>query len=123
MQPPYELNEAKLEQHDSGLEIQIIERGKGPMAEPGQTVVAHYHGTLEDGSLFDSSFQRGQPLEFPLGRQMVIQGWEEAFSKLPVGSKAILRVPHQLAYGERGYPGAIPPKATLRFDVEFVDAK
>jgi FKBP-type peptidyl-prolyl cis-trans isomerase len=123
MTPPFPLNTAELQTTASGLQYQIIEHGTGAVPTRGQTVRAHYHGTLEDGQLFDSSYKRGNPFEFQVGMGQVIAGWDEAFGMLPVGTKAILVLPYQLAYGERGYPGAIPPRATLRFDVELVGVK
>jgi peptidylprolyl isomerase len=78
---------------------------------------------LTSGKKFDSSRDRGQPIDFPLGQGAVIQGWDEGIALLKVGGKAKLIIPYQLAYGEQGYPGAIPPMATLVFDVELVGVK
>ena len=83
----------------------------------------HYSGYLQDGSMFDSSVERGQPLDFPLGQGKVIKGWDEGIALLKVGEKARLIIPQELGYGERGYPPIIPAKATLIFDVELVDVK
>ena len=91
--------------------------GEVPTAE--STIRAHYHGTLIDGSVFDSSYDRGQPAEFPVGG--VIKGWTEALQIMPVGSKWRLYVPHNLAYGEQGAGGAIAPYSTLVFDIELLD--
>lgn len=116
----YELDSAKLKTTDSGMMYQIVEEGDGQVPQKGQTVIANYHGTLPSGDVFDSSFERGQPFQFPLGQGRVIKGWDEAFAMFPVGTKAILILPPDLAYGERGAPPNIPPNATLRFDVELL---
>jgi FKBP-type peptidyl-prolyl cis-trans isomerase len=123
MTPPFTLTESDLQTTATGLQYQIVELGSGPVPTKGQTVQAHYHGTLADGKVFDSSYKRGAPFEFQVGRGQVIAGWDEAFGMFAVGTKAILVLPYQLAYGEGGYPGSIPPKATLRFDVELVGVK
>lgn len=107
----------------SGMYYIITQQGKGAKATTGQTVVAHYTGTFNDGKKFDSSVDRGTPFEFKLGQGQVIKGWDEGFSILPIGSKATLILPYTMAYGEQGYPGAIPPKATLLFDVELIGVK
>ncbi|MCO6500716.1 MAG: FKBP-type peptidyl-prolyl cis-trans isomerase [Vicingus serpentipes] len=86
-------------------------------------VSVHYSGFLEDGSLFDSSLERGQPITFPLGQGHVIQGWDEGIALLKVGEKAQFIIPHELGYGEQGHPPVIPQKATLIFDVELVEVK
>jgi FKBP-type peptidyl-prolyl cis-trans isomerase len=95
----------------------------GVKAEAGKNVKVHYTGYLQDGKKFDSSVERGEPIEFPLGKGNVIKGWDEGIALLHTGEKARLVIPYQLAYGEQGYPGAIPPKATLIFDVELVEVK
>lgn len=107
----------------SGLYYVVDVEGKGAKAANGQTVVAHYTGTFWDGQKFDSSLDRGQPFEFALGQGMVIKGWDEGFGLFKIGSKGKLLIPYYLAYGERGYPGAIPPKADLVFDVEMLGVK
>ncbi|MFW5658647.1 MAG: FKBP-type peptidyl-prolyl cis-trans isomerase [Bacteroidota bacterium] len=115
-----ELDEDKLKETESGLKYQIIEEGSGNVPEKGQTVVAHYHGTTMDGQEFDSSYERGEPFNFPLGQGRVIKGWDEFFGMVPVGTKAIIILPPDLAYGAQGSPPKIPPSATLRFDVELL---
>ncbi|MFN7707708.1 MAG: FKBP-type peptidyl-prolyl cis-trans isomerase [Sphingobacteriia bacterium] len=119
----YTLKEGKLQTTKSGLKYQMVEEGKGAQAVAGKTVEVHYHGTLEDGTVFDSSFKRGEPIQFPLGQGRVIPGWEEGIALLKEGGKAILIIPANLAYGERGAGGVIPPNATLRFDVELVSVR
>ena len=94
-----------------------------PGAHPpkGTAIKAHYTGTLLDGTKFDSSRDRGQPFQFTLGVGQVIACWDQGFAKLTKGQKAILNCPHDMAYGDRGFPPVIPAKATLRFDVELID--
>jgi FKBP-type peptidyl-prolyl cis-trans isomerase len=104
----------------SGLGIRILNEGTGPLPEVGKLVKVNYAGYLEDGKKFDSSFDRGEPIEFPLGQGRVIKGWDEGIAKLKIGTKAILKIPAELGYGARGAGGAIPPNATLYFIVEVV---
>lgn len=108
---------------DSGLRYQIIQEGNGTKAEKGKTVSVHYKGQLADGTVFDSSYKRNQPLEFPVGVGQVIPGWDEGICLLNVGDKARLVIPSNLGYGSRGAGGVIPPDATLIFDVELMDVK
>jgi uncharacterized damage-inducible protein DinB len=96
--------------------------GDGAAAQPGQEYTVHYTGWLRDGTKFDSSVDRGEPLKFVQGRRQVIAGWEMGFEGMKVGGKRRLFLPYQLAYGEKGR-GKIPPKAELIFDVELLDAK
>lgn len=103
----------------SGLQYEILTEGNGEKPTAASTVRTHYHGTLIDGDVFDSSYDRGQPAEFPVGG--VIKGWTEALQMMPVGSKWRLYVPSDLAYGEQGAGGAIGPHQTLIFDVELLD--
>ncbi|MCP5162055.1 MAG: FKBP-type peptidyl-prolyl cis-trans isomerase [Hahellaceae bacterium] len=103
----------------TGLQYEIIIEGSGEKPQAHNTVRTHYHGTFIDGRIFDSSYDRGEPAEFPVGG--VIAGWTEALQMMPVGSKWRLYVPSHLAYGERGAPGAIPPHTALIFDVELLD--
>ncbi|ANH61408.1 MULTISPECIES: peptidylprolyl isomerase [Dokdonia] len=108
---------------DSGLRYQIIQKGDGVKAEKGKTVSVHYKGALPDGTVFDSSFKRNQPIDFQLGVGQVIPGWDEGIALLNVGDKARLVIPSDLAYGSAGAGGVIPPNATLVFDVELVAVK
>lgn len=106
----------------SGLQYKVITNGAGPKPTKDQTVKVHYRGTLIDGSEFDSSYKRGEPVEFPVGR--VIAGWVEALQMMSVGSKWQLFIPSELAYGEQGNPrGGIGPNAVLIFDVELISIK
>ena len=104
---------------DSGLQYEILTAGSGDKPTAASTVRTHYHGTLINGDVFDSSYERGEPAEFPVGG--VIKGWTEALQMMPVGSKWRLYVPHDLAYGEQGAGGAIGPFSTLVFDVELLE--
>jgi peptidylprolyl isomerase len=104
----------------SGLKYIEIEKGTGPTPKPGEVVVVNYRGTLEDGTEFDNSYDRGQPLQFALGRGMVIPGWDEGVALMQEGGKAKLIIPPELAYGEAGAGGVIPTNATLIFEVELV---
>ena len=104
----------------SGLRYEIVQQGDGAAPKPTDTVKVHYTGKLIDGSVFDSSVQRGEPAEFPLDQ--VIAGWTEGIQKVNKGGKIKLYVPPQLAYGDDGRPG-IPPGSTLIFDVELLDIK
>lgn len=108
---------------DSGLRYQIIQEGQGTKAEKGKTVAVHYKGMLADGTVFDSSYKRNEPIEFPLGVGQVIPGWDEGIQLLKVGDKARLVIPSHLGYGSRGAGGVIPPNATLIFDVELMNVK
>ncbi len=104
----------------SGLQYVDETVGDGPSPQNGQTVRVHYTGTLTDGSQFDSSRDRGTPFSFVIGRGKVIQGWDEGVLTMKVGGRRILTIPGDLAYGPQGYPGVIPPNATLVFDVELL---
>lgn len=102
----------------SGLQYEVITMGDGPKPTATQTVTCHYHGTLIDGKVFDSSVQRRQPASFPLNR--VISGWNEALQLMPVGSKWKLFLPPHLAYGEQQAGPMIGPNSTLIFEVELL---
>lgn len=104
---------------ESGLQYEVVTMGEGEKPTAESTVKVHYHGTLIDGTVFDSSVQRGEPIEFPLGG--VIKGWTEGLQLMPVGSKFILYIPYQLAYGERGAGELIAPYSALIFEVELLD--
>ncbi len=106
-----------------GLKYMDVKLGKGAQPHAGQTAVVHYTGTFPDGKKFDSSRDRGQPLEFELGARKVIPCWDEAVATMRVGGRRKLVCPPQLAYGERGYPPVIPPNATLNFDVELLGVR
>ena len=112
-------NEVKVT--ESGLQYEVLTVGKGPKPTAASTVKVHYEGTLIDGTVFDSSYQRGEPIEFPLSG--VIKGWTEGLQLMPVGSKYKLYIPYELGYGERGAGQSIPPYATLIFTVELLEIK
>ncbi|AMA49476.1 MULTISPECIES: peptidylprolyl isomerase [Flavobacterium] len=114
---------AGFERTESGLRYKIIQKGEGKKAEKGKTVSVHYQGSLENGQVFDSSYKRKQPIDFPLGKGYVIEGWDEGIALLQVGDKARFVIPSYLGYGDRGAGGVIPPNATLVFDVELMDVK
>jgi len=103
---------------ESGLQYEVLVAGEGAKPSREDHVRTHYHGTLIDGTVFDSSYDRGQPAEFPVGG--VIAGWVEALQLMPVGSKWKLYIPQDLAYGARG-AGSIPPYSALVFEVELLD--
>jgi FKBP-type peptidyl-prolyl cis-trans isomerase len=106
----------------SGLRYQIVQKGNGAKAQKGQQVSVHYQGALADGTVFDSSYKRKEPIEFQLGIGQVISGWDEGLQLLHVGDKARFVIPSDLAYGSAGAGGVIPPDAILVFDVELVGA-
>lgn len=105
----------------SGLQYQVIRAGQGPKPAAKDTVLVHYEGRLVDGTVFDSSYSRGQPAAFPLDQ--VIPGWTEGVQLMATGSKYHFVVPPQLAYGSQGAGGVIPPGAVLEFDIELLAVK
>jgi len=109
---------AQAETLPSGVVIEHVTKGTGASPKASDTVKVHYRGTLTDGTEFDSSYKRGQPISFPLNR--VIPCWTEGVQKMKVGEKAKLTCPAATAYGARGVPGTIPPNATLNFEVELL---
>lgn len=104
----------------SGLVIDEITLGEGDEAQAGRMVSVHYTGWLTNGSKFDSSVDRNEPFDFPLGRGHVIRGWDEGVAGMKVGGKRKLTIPPELGYGARGAGGVIPGNATLKFDVELL---
>ncbi|MBN8697396.1 MAG: FKBP-type peptidyl-prolyl cis-trans isomerase [Bacteroidetes bacterium] len=120
----YDVSKLEAKKTASGLSYYEVKRsGSTVKAEAGKTVKVHYSGYLADGKMFDSSIERGEPIEFPLGQGMVIPGWEEGIALMNVGDKLRLVIPYYLAYGEQGREPIIPAKADLTFDVELVDVK
>jgi peptidylprolyl isomerase len=105
----------------SGLRYIEVAPGSGEAPRAGDVVSVHYKGTLDNGTVFDSSYDRGQPIQFALGRGMVIKGWDEGIALMQKGGKAKLVIPPSLGYGAQGAGGVIPPNATLTFEVELVD--
>ncbi len=106
---------------ESGLKYIVLKEGAGAVPKKGDMVKAHYTGWLVNGTKFDSSVDRGEPLKFQVGVGQVIKGWDEALLSMKVGEKRKLTIPGNLAYGKKGYPGVIPPDATLIFDVELLE--
>ena len=105
------------------LKIEILKEGSGETAKNGDTVVVHYTGTLEDGTKFDSSLDRGEPFSFILGAGRVIAGWEQGILGMKAGEKRKLIIAPELAYGQAGAGAVIPPNATLLFEVELLEIK
>lgn len=108
---------------ESGLGIKTIVTGNGAIPKKGQIAIVHYSGFLEDGTKFDSSVDRKEPFEFEVGAGRVIKAWDEALQKLSIGSKSLIKVPSKLGYGRRGAGRAIPPNATLFFEIEVLGVK
>ncbi len=107
----------------ANLKVDELQQGSGAEAVAGKTVSVHYTGWLTNGNKFDSSRDRGQPIEFVLGRGMVIKGWDQGVTGMKVGGRRKLTIPPELAYGDRGAGAAVPPQSTLLFDVELIDVK
>ncbi|MEB3215820.1 MAG: FKBP-type peptidyl-prolyl cis-trans isomerase [Nostocales cyanobacterium 94392] len=114
------MSDEKVVTTPSGLKYEVLQEGTGETPKSGQTVSVHYTGTLEDGTKFDSSRDRGQPFQFQIGEGQVIKGWDEGLSTMKVGDRRKLIIPPELGYGSRGAGGVIPPNATLIFDVELL---
>ncbi len=114
-------NNISAQSTESGLRYVIDAEGTGDYPQPGQNVSVHYTGTLMDGTKFDSSLDRNEPLSFPIGQNRVIQGWDEGIALLKKGGKGTLYIPSPLAYGPRGAGGMIGPNSVLKFEVELVD--
>ncbi len=108
---------------ESGLEYEEIKAGNGTQAQAGKTVSVHYEGKFPDGKVFDSSYERGTPLDFTLGAGQVIKGWDEGIALMKIGGEAVLTIPPELGYGQHGAGGVIPANATLVFQVELVAVK
>jgi len=117
------MDETTMTETGSGLRYRDDRVGDGRTAAAGDHVFVHYTGTLQDGQKFDSSRDRGQPLEFALGTGMVIKGWDEGVAGMKVGGRRTLVIPPELGYGAQGAGGVIPPNATLVFDVELVEIR
>jgi FKBP-type peptidyl-prolyl cis-trans isomerase FkpA len=117
------MSEAKTTTTSTGLKYEDVKQGTGEEAKAGKTVSVHYTGWLTDGKKFDSSKDRGQPFEFPLGGGRVIKGWDEGVQGMKVGGVRKLTIPASLGYGSRGAGGAIPPDATLVFEVELLGVR
>ncbi len=113
-------NNISVEPTESGLILIVTEEGSGAKPKAGDKVQVHYTGYLLDGTVFDSSVERGVPFEFPLGQGRVIRGWDEGVAMMNIGGKATLLIPSIIGYGARGAGGSIPPFATLKFDVELI---
>jgi FKBP-type peptidyl-prolyl cis-trans isomerase FkpA len=112
---------ARMERRQSGLHVREVAQGTGAEAVAGRSVAVHYTGWLPDGTQFDSSRDRGEPIEFVLGEGRVIDGWEEGVAGMREGGRRKLVIPPGLAYGSEGAGGVIPPNATLVFDVELME--
>ena len=123
MEPISNNNEQANPTQDNELKIEVLNEGKGIAAKNGDNVSVHYIGTLQDGTKFDSSLNRGIPFDFDLGASQVIKGWDLGVLGMKMGEKRKLIIPSDLAYGENGIPGVIPPNATLVFEVELFEIK
>lgn len=119
--PTVQLSPLRMYSSSGGLQITTHNEPQGEVVPKGARVSVHYTGKLEDGTVFDSSVERGQPIEFQVGVGQVIRGWDEGITQLTKGQKALLVCPPEYAYGNAGAGGVIPPNATLHFEVEVVD--
>jgi len=117
---PFDSAQGKPVQYDNGLTVQDVVVGTGKTAENGDTLSTHYVGALQDGTVFDESYGRGQPIQFVLGSGQLIQGWDLGLVGVKEGGKRRLIIPPELAYGAQGAGGVIPPNATLLFEIELV---
>lgn len=116
------INQKELENKNMNpVEKSISVQGSGVASKKGDIVIVHYVGKLTDGTVFDSSRKRNQPFPVTLGANQVIAGWEEGLVGVSKGEKLLLTIPSEKAYGEAGYPGVIPPNATLVFEIEVID--
>ena len=120
---PYDIANKKVDTTESGLKYIVVSKGNGERAIAGKTVKVHYTGYLDNGKMFDSSIERGEPIEFPLGVGQVIKGWEEGIALMNVGDKIRLIIPYDMGYGVEGRPPLIPPRSQLTFDVELIEVK
>jgi len=116
-------NKVKVSPTSTGLYFIKTTSGKGKLATKGSKVSVHYKGMLIDGTEFDNSYQRGEPIEIEVGKGQVIPGWDEALQLMKAGDKAKLIIPSKIAYGERGAGGVIPPYATLVFELELISVQ
>jgi len=123
MEPISDNNEQANTIQSNELKIEVLNEGEGVAAKNGDNISVHYTGTLEDGTKFDSSLDRGVPFDFDLGASQVIKGWDLGVLGMKVGEKRKLIIPADLAYGENGIPGVIPPNATLIFEVELLEIR
>jgi len=114
------VEETNTSMNNNQLKVEVLQEGTGEGAKNGDTVIVHYTGTLENGTKFDSSIDRGQPFSFVLGAGRVIQGWDQGILGMKVGEKRKLTIPPELAYGSSGAGNVIPPNATLIFEVELL---
>ncbi len=115
------LAKGKIVKMESGLKYEITAKGNGEACKKGDLVRVHYTGWLMDGKKFDSSKDRNQPFDFKLGAGMVIKGWDQGVEGMKIGEVRMLTIPSDLAYGDRGAGGVIPPKATLKFEVQLLE--
>ena len=119
---PYDIPADQVQMITPGLKVYFHERGTGALPKAGQRVTVHYHGVFQDGRVFDSSFKRGDPFSFVVGKGQVIRGWDDGLQQLPVGSKAALLLEPDYAYGRAGASPTIPHNTPLVFYVEVISA-